>query len=768
MSQDRKLRFQCLPGAHEAQSLQTLLLNGRSEITLPDENLPAGLVYNLFFNAIEQDVQLHFVLPQTLTRDLNQFFADAGLSCFIFSDAERSDKKSVLDKCSRILNSDKEPVDSSGSWKIFYEKLERRSYGDFVISQVAMGEKPLYAIMERYLHLKAHCPDDQLEQHLERSTFEFRTTEYWHIRGRIREAQSLYLPIFEELDQLKELHSVFVEMYRPEEAGVLIKDLINGFLSELSTIRSDLHTWLRNYRKQCLNDLSQFSMTLRDQAFSIAAEAADCLREEPDDQKWKWLGRGSTAKEIAQEDIANAYSGLLQRIRDKGLEQIFDLAVTDDLAMIHDQLSDLLKSFHKIRRQLKKHVDEHIGRLNFHNLQIEASRPQIEEIQSRLQSFLREINGKQLFTKFWEDNTLDIVSRKNWLDERQQKLNRALEQAEFLEDYLKYKQFVMLIEEKDMAVLEALKNYEVEEWLNRFDLWYYENYIEAQDLIPLDYNRATHDLLRFSHAIFESGFQNTLKKIEQGLKERLKTFFKKNRKFKSWLEGSGDLEKKLVDLYMNGLKDLFPVTVDEPGQPFKYEKKKEFWLITFDEDLLRSGGLLLRKPHSTSDIPGPLYPPAVKQKVIHSMHSDRMLDIKKIASFILDWAGNFEIWQDQKQVYFSFADSGAQDILYNSLDQSYRRIKVNTSERMEDVIESMINNKNRHFYAIFTQRKDWCERNWSFQLEKLRMFRFLQHTGFTPLFISWHAIFENAELIAFLESERIEQKAEPALQASKD
>lgn len=763
MSQHNNLRFQNLPSAKEAQALKELTLTGQSELKINRPNIPVSLLNNIAANAWSKEQFLDIDLPQTAKEDWITYLKRLELDHLVLTTEDLADKEELRRKCRAILDADNSPTDTRGSWRRFYKIIEQMSYGDFVLSQIAMGEKPLHAVMERYLSLKCKIDNSRLNDRVSRAEFDFDTKEYWHIRGRVRDATDRYQNTFDDLDHLDDLHPVFVEMYRPAEATQLLNDLMSTSLSAFKEIASELNVWMTEYRLAYLSELSEFGLLVRDHAFSISTEAEDLIRnrDTADRTNWSWLrSAGDRTNQLGEEQVLSAYSSLRQMISERDLDKIFELPQASDVSAISVVLADLLKNFHFARKKIKRFVDDHMVRVNGHNIVIPEYQRRYNRLQDKLDKLLKDINGKQIFRSYWEDNTLEIVSKKQWLETTCTKLKDTLDQANHLLSYLEWQQFLSLIEEKDKKIINALKFFPLDQWMERFDLWYYENFIEAQDLIPIDYNERLNDLTRFVSALFSSNWQNVIEKISLTAGDKMKAFLKSKRTFKDWLMKDGTPRMEDHDEMVRSLAWLFPINMTGSFPASDNDRCR----ITAAKEGMTVRGINIKS--ESEDPEASYYAPAIKPELIRSSHSERIHEIKKIARFFLSWRGPFEVWQNKRHVYFCFAEHGAQELIHNWIHEGLRRTVISKKGDLDLLVESMLNNQGRRFYSVFTQRSEWDKDNWSRQLEFLRFISFSRHAGFEPLFISWYGIFKNADFIAFLDRERSGKMADQGLTTS--
>lgn len=751
MSQNRQLRLHNLPGQQEAVALATLIKEGKVALKVNAPAPPLSLLLNVIINAFERDKKVQLDGDDGAQQRLTSYFQKKGFDHLVIHSAELKSAQALREKLLKILSTSTETSDNSGSWRRYHKIIEQLGYGDYVISEVSMGEKPLHAVMERFLELKTRFLNVPIEEGLTRADYQFDANEFWHIRGRIREAISRYDNIFDDLTGLEELHSVFVEMYRPEEAEGLITDILTSIQKDLTGIQSAVHQWITSYRKHYLAELSEFGLLVRDHAFSISGEIDELLntdKEATSRSGWNWLSRGGDEKELAKEQIRSAYNSLRKMIGERNLSSVFELKDSADLQDIQNSLQEKLKNFHHIRRGLKRHVDEHIGRANGHNIAIAVHQQRYDMLKSRIRHLLHNVNSKQLFKTYWEDNTLDVVSQKRWLDKMALEVRQIIKESPHLKAYLEWKQFVSLIDQKDLHILNVLRSYPKEQWLDRFDLWYYENFIEAQDLIPLDYNTQLKSLNKFTHTLLASSWKHSLMKATASCQGRLKQLLRNRKDLRNWIEKGQSAGFILDKEVSQKIAACFPVSL--VGENDNEEIHHDTWNITQNE--LTSAGIKIECKDTSRE--AACFAPGVKPNIIHSTHSDRIQDIKAIARHFMNWRGEFEIWQNQDQVYFSFAEHGAQDLIYQWLSKDLRRHAINQKGDLDLVVECMLNGNNRHFYAIFTQHHHWQKDNWAFQMEHQRWISFVKHVGFEPLFISWYSIFKNADFIATLEREK--------------
>lgn len=757
MSQQGKLRLQNLPGFEEAQALQNLVGGHKGRLNLSPQAPLSAFLLNAISTAVHHGKSLGLCLEDRDGQQLFDLLKRFGLEYIIWNGKKQS-KSDVLNLLSKLESAPLPTPRTTGAWNRFYKGLERLSYSDFVVSHVALGEKPLYALMETYVGLHGRVGDSTVMDTINRAELEFSANEYWHVRGRIHQAQEMYYSQLDQTPQLEELHPVFFEMYRPEEAEGLVFNLLQDLDAQLFSISTDIKKWVSRYRKHMLLDLSMVLHMVRQQAFSLSSELKDLPGEgQKSDNKWGWLKRTASANQkLAEEQFLEAYKGLRRTLEAKNILHVFNLPTTDNLQVIQSALEELVTNFHKVRRKVKKHVDIHTARLNHHNIHYSDWRTSYQSLKNRLDALIREVNGKQIFKRHWEDNTLDIRSQMLWIDGQLDMVRKSLSASQDLGIFLKWKQFTSLLDPIDLRIIEVLSTVPKEEWIPLFDLWYYENFIEAQDLIPLDEMNKLGEFEKMSKALLKSQWTCTIADLAQHIQSQTTQFLKNNRKFRQWLDGKDLLSATEQDSMLEAFRDCFPIkllNLDESGSDVNTD-----WIIkegALGDDI---AGIEINRDDTASIV---LNPPIFKANMIRSDHTDRIQHIKWAVNFLLQWNEGLELWQDQKVVYLAFGQKGTLDLLYNWVSKDLRRLTISREQNADLLIESLLNHKGRTFYSLFCQSQSWQTGNWMRQLEKLRIMSFTSKMGFEPLFISWQSVFENAEFIATLEGEATKGQSKP-------
>jgi hypothetical protein len=761
MSQLRNLRYIFLPSKPEAEILQKAVKFPNSITLIHTDSSIDRLATNLVANTVQRNKQLELHLNPENASSVYLTMQKLGLGDLIITKQEFDNKHSLLQKINRLLAADNQSVDTSGSWHRMYGQLDQLAYGDFVMSSSVMGEKSLHSVIAEFIENTSKTSKSNLNHQLRADHFKFDAQEYWHIKGRVHQAALYYNERFDLDLKMHDLHPVFFEMYSIDEAEQVIQDTTTRLERMSQDLLSELYVWYDNYSDFTLDTQSKKALSCRNQIEGILSEITDIEHSFKTDKPPKgWFSFGSDSSETyrtQQVEIVEAYHNLLERIERHGLSELFELPSTEDVTLIRDNLSSLLKNYHNVRRHLKKQIDRHLSRLNGHNIESDSHQQKYQRFQKKLQDFLTEINGLQLLKQHVEDNTLDVSSQMQWLKTLCSDLTLLKNEVKDFRSYMEWRQFESLLKPEDKEVIQELKQYDITKWVPIFDHWYLKHYIDSQDLIPIQFEQQFLKTINDFGVIAKSELKNLINLSHQEIAGSLKRAIKSNKRIKVWLDGNIEISQQAENEYRAIIENCFPVVLVQESH-----RSNSCIKITNIDNIEK---VEVNESPSATDInmnvsvhlPEP--PPSITRDILHSIHSDRIQEVRSLAKYILSNFPQFEIWQNQKWVYFSFMQRPMNQLILPLLPQNLYTTHVSKEMGEDELIETLLNNHNRIFASLFSQDLNWSSDHWSGQWHNLRSISLLKKAGMEFHYISWSSIFNSAEIVSFLKLETAKKQS---------
>ena len=762
MSKYGKLRFQNLPGQGEAIALYNLINGKNSRLNCSEDTDITSMICNALVNAVANGQQLNLQLKGKQRSLFTNKLSGLGLENLILPEMGDVDFGRLKVQLEHITSSDHSASDRSPGWKQLFRRLEQLSYGDFVATHGALGEKPLFAIIESLIQLKTENTSGLAIHQFAGAEFEFSANEYWHLRGRVHQGSQIYDVEFEGLHELPNLHPVFFDMYRPEEAKSAITETANRLLAQLHVINQAFDQWILDYKHAYLKQASLAHHQLRDEVFALQMDITDFLnRSKRIKSKSSWFNFGPEQNALDEEKVVliNAYENIRQRVN--SIDQTFpgsDEKMTD-LVSIGSWLEAFLRNSHSLRKTIKKDADCHLSKLNGHNIGLPNFQEQYILIQKRIRSLLNDVNGLQLFSQHIEDNTLEVRQQMDWLASLESRLNNLRSESEKIVSYLEWRQFTILMTTNDLKIINALKSSPTSEWSTLFELWYLQNFIETQDLTPINGNTQITQAMQLAELLMKDEWTNTLGIAMTETKLRLKKALKENKILKAWYNSSQIITKDIQKSIHTILQEIFPITMGR-----NTDSKSMALIISNDQDASLPNNCQIQISH-TDEAATYSSIPFIKHQILHSSHSERIHGIKALSAYLLSLPGHFEIWQNSKEVILSFLDNHMNDFIFPLVGSHMQRDHISDVRQVDHVTETLINNHHRRFSICIGQSDKWTQDSWAQQLAKLRMTKISTKAGFDVSYISWSTIFENAELISFLKRESRSSRSAQSISA---
>ena len=357
MSKYGKLRFQNLPGQGEVIALENLINGENSKLNCSEHTDLTSLICNAFVNAIENRYQLNLQLRDRQKRQFLKKASIIGLEDLILPDIQEVDFSKLKAQLELIVSSEHTASDRTPGWQQFFRRIEQLSYSDFVATHGALGEKPLFAIIEALIELKSNHPGDLTFHQSIEADYEFSANEYWHLRGRVHQGSQIYNVEFDQLGELPNLHPVFFDMYRPEEAKAAITATANRMLLQLHDINQSYQQWILDYKSAYLKQASAAHHQLRDEVFALQMDIAEFLkRSKQVKSKSTWFGLSPQQNALDEEKavLINAYKDLRLRVHKIDPNIIESDEEMTDPSLILNWLHAFLKNSHSLRRSVKK------------------------------------------------------------------------------------------------------------------------------------------------------------------------------------------------------------------------------------------------------------------------------------------------------------------------------------------------------------------------------------------------------------------------------
>ena len=347
----------------------------------------------------------------------------------------------------------------------------------------------------------------------------------------------------------------------------------------------------------------------------------------------------------------------------------------------------------------------------------------------------------------------------DWLNNLESRLTKLKSESEKIVAYLEWRQFTSLMSSNDLKVINGLKSYPTIQWSALFEQWYLQNFIETQDLTPVNGNVHIMQAIQLADILMKEEWTSVVGTARNETSLRLKNAIKDNKLLKAWMNSSQILTDEIQKSIHNILQGILPISMGTVE-----DAKEAIWVISNrDEKPSIKDGLL--EIHHSDTAPTYVSIPFFKPQILHSIHSERIHGVKAISTYLLSLPGQFEIWQNSKEVILSFLDMHMNDFLFPLMGKGLQRDAISDVTQADNLIETLINNHHRRFSLFIGQSDKWTPESWSQQMAKLRLTKVCKKAGFDVSYISWSSIFENAELMSFLKRESSSTRSAQSISA---
>ena len=747
MSRNRKLQFFSLAGKKEAQALHSIQANEFSQVNIKDDYHLAAHLKNAIWMALNQGKKLAICLTPYRHQGVMSLLENEGLGTCLFSFSQRRDRA----KLSSFL--DENPVhDESnwvGLWNQLYHQGELSAYRNQALQKNALGEKNIRHIISQYIG-SVHLNTSSLDQTVDLDQYDFISEEYWFLRGRIHAGAQIWDDSLTQSKHLSLLHPVFFDMYKAEEAYIVIYEMTRKYKSINEELISKLLHWKQEYRTWMTEHHANLTAQIRSEILRIRQNALEEIRREPVSVK-NWMPFQKGKETDSTQDVVDAFHSVRQQLIDLDIHDDAGLPDTQDIKLAIESMERLLGKFGVIKKALKKKGDIHLQRLNKHTILDATFKRKYERIWSPIQEMLEEINGFQLFKDHIHHHALELNLLENNLMDLASKWEGIESELTSLIPYIKWNQFKHNLELKSQNLLEALTMQESSSWIEVFEAWYIRHYLECQDLgfmgtqpleqewKPLWVNlkeKLKSDLHRIALVDIQSG---------------ISSFMQSSKHFANWIKNGREYSHLPQDQDL--LSDRMTITFFDESDKEQIVMWRPDWVLTDLEISPNAWKVAESVPHiqqvtQQQGIPV-RYTPQVHSNILLSEHHLRMNQVKEVACFLENTLDGFQVWQNNKTVVISALDKEANKLIRDGLEKHLTFSGDQTSMTHEEWMETLLNNHDREFIFLYpTVLQSELDR--LSPIGSAELVQFLQHIGVQTFEVSWELLMANAKIVRHL------------------
>ena len=423
---------------------------------------------------------------------LDTLFGDSGLEPLVLADGDTPE--SIRRKItSRKRGAGRDPFEA-----LPWQQWKRRRLAAFKHSaQPLFGDRSYRVLGEKWFHARINGEPNILEARLDPSLFQFTPQEFYQLRGRIIEAESLFNPVLLQLHALERLHGRFFTDMAAEEAEEWLFDHLDATIVDARGLLTRLHNILAYYKK-----------TVQDNTFAVYARFHAEVVEVQDRIEAMELQYGKEFSETTgglPAKLKGSFSGKSKEV-EQGRKQIKlaymelhraleaspfgpyiapfeDLSMSSIKSLLDLQLQRLKEAWPPILQRAR----ESQGRLNSQNM--EGSEEQllvIVELEKDIEKWLRELNERKLFAKPVEENALSLPKKGEILAQLLRQLQEVQSQLPRFVPLHQWMSFWLHLPDPTRKLTRLLGEEHNGDWLASTEAWYFSQLL-AQNQSPVHY-----------------------------------------------------------------------------------------------------------------------------------------------------------------------------------------------------------------------------------------------------------------------------------------
>ncbi len=404
--------------------------------------------------------------------------------------------------------------------------------------------------------------DFDLDLDLNPQNYQFNKKEFWYLRGRVEKAAQYFDNTYTYLKSSDELSDDVYRDFHIQQNREIVLNYLEKFIEDARSI-------FDAYKKLFLSIKNRLQSSYLDKIQNLKS-ATEQLELELEKYKVdvdlapsrKAFSRTKDPLELQKQEVRIKYEQLLDILESA---KIFSLkppinSWTPDIEGLNVFIDLLKKNLKNAYPLIKKKVENQLAVLNSSNFDA----PELSEYYKAQEELIYTLNGSKLFNKNFQN--LNVSAWKNYefiqtiytfLKKNQNfLLNNAL--------YATWRSFEYSLEPKALQLIEALHQKPTEDWVNIFELWYFNS------LFTKFHEKELEDLKPSYISLEETKFINNS--------------FDKNRITQFWEQERFKIENQKDKQFLNAVKED---DLDGPTMIRKFPKafKSHFPVAVFEEHI---------------------------------------------------------------------------------------------------------------------------------------------------------------------------------------
>lgn len=454
---------------------------GKVIYSYSDPGQPMLMIWNLVRQQLKAGMTLEIVCPDVQAASgLMAFLEATGLGPLIVS------SKDTPELVRKKLTGRKRPATADVYDQLPWQQWKRRAVKAFQLGQQNLFGERAYRILghEWFRAMETGRPEI-LEARLDPSLFQFTPQEFYLIRGRIKEAETLFNPQVLRLHALERLHSRFYLEMTAEEAETWLYDHLDEAIVRTRELLGRLHSILASYKKYLQTDrFSSYASFLeeiekiRDRIEAASLEYGDELTQisAAGIQGKLKQSFSSRSKEIDQvrKQLKLAYMELHRSLESSAFAPYIvpfeDLSVNSISRLLDQQEEALMKNWAIILER----AQESQVRLNSQNLEgNDEQKMVIRDLEKDIESWLKSLNGLHLFERPMDENALSLPKKGEILGHILEQLEETMSQLPRFIPFHEWRSFSLHLTLPLRKITALLGEEQNTDWLSSTEAWYY-------------------------------------------------------------------------------------------------------------------------------------------------------------------------------------------------------------------------------------------------------------------------------------------------------
>lgn len=390
---------------------------------------------------------------------------------------------------SESLESDQDLLLESVRSQILYQfRTNKISELKDTYNEGVFGEFNRSKLAELLYLSKSKSMDFDLDLDLNPQHYQFNKKEFWYLRGRVEKAAQYFDNTYTYLKSSDELSDDVYRDFHIQQNREIVLNYLEKFIEDARSI-------FDAYKKLFLSIKTRLQSSYLDKIQKLKS-ATEALELELEKYKIdldlspsrKAFSRTKDPLEQQKQEVRTKYEYLLELLE---TSKIFNFnppinSWTPDIESLSNFINSLKKNLKNAYPLIKKKVENQLAVLNSSNFDA----PELSEYYKAQEELIYTLNGSKLFNKTFQN--LNVSAWKNYefiqtiyifLKKNQNfLLNNTL--------YATWRSFEYSLEPKALELIEALHQKPSEEWVNIFELWYFNSLFtkfhekELEDLKP--------------------------------------------------------------------------------------------------------------------------------------------------------------------------------------------------------------------------------------------------------------------------------------------